>query len=118
MATTRRAEESLAKTRPMGRAVPPSGAAHGRWRWRRSIRMTPAGPTRRRRRSRVRTRGRLRAATEAVSRTDRRVRGVSEVRMFTAYVVVTLLAIAANTVSGMAMLARVRSIVPGITDAG
>ena len=38
--------------------------------------------------------------------------------MFTASVVVTLLAIAANTVSGVAMLAHVRSIVPGMTGAG
>jgi hypothetical protein len=38
--------------------------------------------------------------------------------MFTVYVVVTVLTIAANTASGVAMLVRFRPIVPGITNAG
>ena len=38
--------------------------------------------------------------------------------MFTAYVVVTLLAIAANAFSGVAALARFEPILPGMTRAG
>jgi hypothetical protein len=38
--------------------------------------------------------------------------------MFTAYVVVTLLAIAANTFSGVAALAHLKPIIPGMVKAG
>jgi hypothetical protein len=38
--------------------------------------------------------------------------------MFTAYVVVTLLAIAANTFSGVAALVHFKPIIPGMVEAG
>jgi len=55
---------------------------------------------------------------QTISIANRWTQEMIEVPMFTAYVVVTLLAIAANTFSGVAALVHFKPILPGMAKAG